>query len=44
MLNVAITGLDQGKAEDIVQAAHSVCPYSNAVRGNVDVQIKVSTR
>ena len=43
-LDVAITGLDQAKAEEIVQTAHSVCPYSNAVKGNVDVQINVSTR
>ena len=43
-LNVVITGLDQAKAEEIVQAAHLVCPYSNAVKGNVDVQINVSTR
>lgn len=43
-LDVAITGLDQAKAEEIVQTAHAVCPYSNAVKGNVDVQINVSRR
>ncbi len=43
-LDVAITGLDQAKAEEIVQAAHAVCPYSNAVKGNVDVQLNVTTR
>lgn len=43
-LDVAITGIDQAKAEEIVQAAHAVCPYSNAVRGNIDVQINVTTR
>lgn len=43
-LDVAITGLDQATAEDIVQAAHAVCPYSNAVRGNIDVDITVTTR
>jgi Ohr subfamily peroxiredoxin len=43
-LNVAITGLDQAKAEETVQAARLVCPYSNAVMGNVDVKINVSTR
>ena len=43
-LDVAITGLDQATAEDIVQAAHAVCPYSNAVRGNIDVAITVTTR
>ena len=40
-LEVEITGVDQTKAEEIVQAAHAVCPYSNAIRGNVDVKISV---
>jgi len=43
-LDVTITGLDHAKAEEIVRAAHAVCPYSNAVKGNVDVQINVTTR
>lgn len=43
-LDVAIAGMDQATAEEIVQAAHAVCPYSNAVKGNVDVQLNVSTR
>ena len=42
-MDVSITGVDQPTAEKIVAAAHSVCPYSNAVKGNVDVDIKVST-
>lgn len=41
-LDVTITGLDQEAAEDIVAKAHAVCPYSNAVKGNIDVAIKVS--
>jgi Ohr subfamily peroxiredoxin len=43
-LNVAITGVDQEKADEIVQAAHAVCPYSSAVKGNIDVQLNVSAR
>ena len=43
-LDVTIAGVNQAHAEEIVQAAHAVCPYSNAVRGNVDVAINVSTR
>lgn len=43
-LDVEIAGLDQAAAEAVVQAAHAVCPYSNAVRGNVDVQLNVSVR
>ncbi|CAN5449873.1 organic hydroperoxide resistance protein [soil metagenome] len=42
-LDVAITGLDQVTAEEIVQAAHAVCPYSNAIKGNIDVAIVVTT-
>ena len=41
-LDVAITGLDSATAEDIVAKAHAVCPYSNAVKGNIDVAISVS--
>ncbi|MBN8840091.1 MAG: organic hydroperoxide resistance protein [Sphingomonadales bacterium] len=43
-LDVAITGLEQAKAEEIVTMAHAVCPYSNAIRGNVDVKLNVTTR
>lgn len=43
-LDVAITGIDQTKAEEIVKAAHAVCPYSNAIKGNVDVTLNVTTR
>ena len=42
-LDVAITGLDQATAEDVVQTAHATCPYSNAVKGNIDVTITVTT-
>jgi organic hydroperoxide reductase OsmC/OhrA len=28
---------DAGQAKEIVSAAHEVCPYSNATRGNIDV-------
>ncbi|ALR20163.1 organic hydroperoxide resistance protein [Sphingobium baderi] len=41
-LDVMITGLDQAAAEEIVEKAHAVCPYSNAVKGNIDVAITVS--
>ena len=43
-LDIVIEGLDQAKAEEIVQTAHAVCTYSNAVKGNVDVKLNVSTR
>ncbi len=41
-LNVSLPGLDQAKAEELVHTAHQVCPYSNATRGNIDVQLSVS--
>ncbi|MFO0686586.1 MAG: organic hydroperoxide resistance protein [Sandaracinus sp.] len=34
--------LDRASAEALVQAAHQVCPYSNATRGNIVVDIKVA--
>lgn len=43
-LDVVISGVDQAKAEDIVKAADAACPYSNAIRGNVDVQLNVTAR
>lgn len=33
--------LDKDKARELMQAAHRVCPYSNATRGNVDVKLSV---
>ncbi|WP_010185879.1 organic hydroperoxide resistance protein [Sphingomonas sp. PAMC 26605] len=43
-LDVTITGLDQASAEALVAAAHTICPYSNAVKGNIDVQITTTTK
>jgi Ohr subfamily peroxiredoxin len=40
-LDVEIKGLGPAAAEDIVHAAHAICPYSNAVKGNIDVAIVV---
>ena len=39
-LNVTLPGIDdQARAAEIVAAAHQVCPYSNATRGNVEVTL-----
>jgi osmotically inducible protein OsmC len=43
-LDIEITGLDQTSAEALVAEAHAVCPYSNAVRGNIDVQLRITTQ
>ena len=40
-LHGAIAGLSKGDALALMQAAHQVCPYSNATRGNVDVQLVI---
>ena len=40
-LEVSLPGLEKSQAEALVQKAHQVCPYSNATRNNVDVQITV---
>ena len=40
-LNVSLPGMDPGQAQQLLDAAHQVCPYSNATRGNIDVQIKL---
>ena len=40
-LNISTPGLDRETAEAVVQAAHIVCPYSNATRGNIDVTLNV---
>lgn len=41
-LDVSLPGLDQSVAQELVEAAHQVCPYSNATRGNIDVRLNVS--
>jgi Ohr subfamily peroxiredoxin len=43
-LAVTMAGVDQKTAEQLVDGAHAICPYSNAIKGNVDVQIAVSIR
>ena len=34
-----IPGVDDAKAQELVEAAHQVCPYSKATRGNVPVTV-----
>ncbi|MFS0740173.1 organic hydroperoxide resistance protein [Brevundimonas sp. 3P9-tot-E] len=38
-LRVTDHGLDRAVIDDLIQKAHQVCPYSNATRGNVDVDL-----
>lgn len=44
-LDVSLPGItDPERAVSIVAAAHEVCPYSNATRGNVEVSLKANGR
>lgn len=42
-LHANLPGVEQAQAEDIVAQAHQTCPYSRATRGNIDVNITVTT-
>jgi Ohr subfamily peroxiredoxin len=40
-MRITLPGLERAQAEALVAAAHQVCPYSNATRGNIDVSLTV---
>lgn len=40
-LNIHLQGMDEAEAKKLVDTAHIVCPYSNATRGNIDVDLNV---
>lgn len=42
-LRVEVPGVPRDVAEKVTAAAHQMCPYSNATRGNMDVEIEVVT-
>jgi lipoyl-dependent peroxiredoxin len=42
-LNVTLAGIDQATAEQLVNGASKICPYSLAVQGNIDVTYTAST-
>ncbi|HEX5493286.1 MAG TPA: organic hydroperoxide resistance protein [Mycobacteriales bacterium] len=41
-LQVSIPGVDSDRARALTEAAHQVCPYSNATRGNIEVTLDVT--
>ncbi|RYD28678.1 MAG: organic hydroperoxide resistance protein [Lysobacteraceae bacterium] len=41
-LTVSLPGIDRAEAQRLVDAAHEICPYSNATRGNVDVGLTLA--
>jgi lipoyl-dependent peroxiredoxin len=42
VLRVTIPGADPAQARALAEAAHQVCPYSNATRGNIEVTLEVA--
>jgi Ohr subfamily peroxiredoxin len=40
-MKISVPGMDKAAAQALVAAAHEVCPYSNATRGNIDVVLTV---
>jgi lipoyl-dependent peroxiredoxin len=41
-IEAEIPGVDEAKARELIEAAHQVCPYSNATRGNIDVKLSIA--
>jgi Ohr subfamily peroxiredoxin len=42
VLEVKIDGVDRATAQSLVEEAHTVCPYSKATKGNVEVELRVA--
>lgn len=40
-LAITLPGIDRETAQNLVDTAHQVCPYSNATRGNIEVEISI---
>ncbi len=38
-LRISLPGMERSSAEQLIERAHGVCPYSNATRGNIDVTL-----
>ena len=43
-LNVSLMGVERTLAQDIVNEAHQICPYSRVTRGNIDVAINLAAQ
>jgi osmotically inducible protein OsmC len=41
-LDVGLPGLERNVAQDLVEQAEKICPYSKATHGNIDVTIKLT--
>ncbi len=43
-LNAELSGVEQAQAEKLVAKAHTICPYSKATRGNIEVKLQANGR
>ena len=41
-IEAELPGLDETTARNLIEAAHQVCPYSNATRGNIEVNLTIA--
>lgn len=41
-LRISLPGMDRQVAQALVEKAHTVCPYSNATRGNIDITLTLA--
>lgn len=41
-MRIHLPGVEQAQARELVDAAHQICPYSNATRGNIIVDLSVA--
>jgi Ohr subfamily peroxiredoxin len=41
-LNVSVPGIDRDIAQELVERAHQICPYSKATRGNIEVEVTLA--
>ncbi|HEX4612068.1 MAG TPA: organic hydroperoxide resistance protein [Urbifossiella sp.] len=42
ILNAELQGVDQAQTEALVAKAHTICPYSKATRGNIEVKLQAN--
>jgi osmotically inducible protein OsmC len=41
-LNAELKGVEQAQAETLVAKAHTLCPYTKATRGNIEVKLQAN--
>jgi osmotically inducible protein OsmC len=41
-IEAELPSVDEATGRELIEAAHQVCPYSNATRGNIDVDVKLA--